>query len=87
MPNYTVVLEILQKVFHLLKDGKSAAFCWIHGHTGLLKSKATKAATKQAALFSNLTPEKALNGDVCTFFLHATMSWQDERTKTVGNKL
>jgi hypothetical protein len=65
-------LEILQKVFNLHNERKSAAFCWIPGHIGLPGNKTTKAATKEAALFSNLTPEKALDGDVYTFFLHAT---------------
>jgi hypothetical protein len=37
----------------------------------------TNAATKEVVMSSNLIPEKALNGDVCTFFLHAIMSWQD----------
>jgi hypothetical protein len=87
MPNYPAVLEILQQVFHLHKEGKSAVFCWIPGHTALPGNKASNAVTKEVVLFSSLTPDKALVGDVGTFFLHAIMSWQDEWTQTVGNKL
>jgi hypothetical protein len=74
MPHYTVVFEILKKMFNFHKERKSAEFCRISGHKDLPGNKATKAATIEADLFSNLIPEKAFKGDVCTHFLHVIMS-------------
>jgi hypothetical protein len=86
-PDHPIVIELLIQ-FHLRMAGKSVAFCWIPGHSGLPGNEAADATAKSAAFHGPLAYDRALGSDVSAFLHRAVISsWQDEWTNSRGNKL